>query len=78
MIAKDHALVLVSPERSLVHRLKHFLESIAEYILAWRKREHQRTQVARMSERDIADFGMTKQQLEFELERPIARAIRWL
>ena len=78
MNARNHALAPLTRPSPALPRLSGWLDSLTNAFTAWRQREAQRRVVARMSARDAADFGVTKQQLEFELERPIARAIRWL
>ena len=51
----------------------------ARLVGAWRahrRRAQQRAQIQRLSERDLRDIGLTRAQLDFELESPLARALR--
>ena len=45
---------------------------------AWRRRAQDRVRLARITDRELADLGTTRGQLEFNLETPIERAFRRL
>ncbi len=39
----------------------------------WRDRQHQRRELAEMSDRDLQDAGLSRGELEFELDKPFWR-----
>ena len=53
-------------------KLRDPIDALVGGIQRWRAREIARTQVARMSSRDAADIGTTRQQLEFQLDHPVS------
>lgn len=40
----------------------------------WRKRAHDRAELAQLSERDARDMGLTASQIQFEASKPFWRA----
>jgi uncharacterized protein YjiS (DUF1127 family) len=46
---------------------------LRELARAWRQRERQRREAARLGARDLADIGLTRDQLQVELSRPFWR-----
>jgi uncharacterized protein YjiS (DUF1127 family) len=47
---------------------------ISETIHTWRERQQQRRELARWSERDLHDVGLSRSDIVFEAEKPFWRA----
>jgi len=51
-----------------------FLAQILETIHIWRERQQSRRELARWSERDLHDVGLSSSDVVFEAEKPFWRA----
>lgn len=47
---------------------------IGEVLHTWRERQLQRRELARWSERDLHDVGLSRSDIVFEVEKPFWRA----
>jgi uncharacterized protein YjiS (DUF1127 family) len=47
---------------------------ISETIHTWRERQQQRRELARWSERDLHDVGLSRSDIAFEAEKPFWQA----
>jgi uncharacterized protein YjiS (DUF1127 family) len=56
------------------HHETGFLAQILEIIHTWRERQQQRRELARWSERDLHDVGLSRSDIAFEAEKPFWRA----
>ena len=63
--------------RPTVARAGGSLGSVAKRLFAlvraWQARNRQRREAARLTARDLADIGLTRDQLQFELSKPFWR-----
>lgn len=50
------------------------LSGIIGTLRLWRQRSLERTMLAHMSQRDIADMGMTEAEVRYEMDKPFWRA----
>ena len=63
--------ISLSPTRKLL--ITELLESIGPLYRRWVDRARQRTEVARMSDREIHDIGVSRAQLWREVNKPFWR-----
>lgn len=50
------------------------LSGIIGTLRLWRRRSIERAMLARMTQRDIADLGMTESDIRYEMDKPFWRA----
>ncbi|HUN52829.1 MAG TPA: DUF1127 domain-containing protein [Candidatus Sulfotelmatobacter sp.] len=58
--------------RHIVHDTISFARAI-ETVLRWRKRVRDRAQLQELDDRTLADIGLTRQQVNFEVTKPFWR-----
>jgi uncharacterized protein YjiS (DUF1127 family) len=51
-----------------------FFAQLGETLHTWRQRQQQRRELARWSERDLHDVGLSRSDIVFEAEKPFWRA----
>ncbi len=51
-----------------------FFEKLSETIRIWRRRQHERRQLAQLSERERHDVGLSWSDAAYEAEKPFWRA----
>ncbi|MFC0239914.1 DUF1127 domain-containing protein [Rhodopseudomonas telluris] len=56
------------------HHASGVLAQIAETVLLWRQRHHERDSLAHLSERDLHDVGLSWSDVMVEAEKPFWRA----
>jgi uncharacterized protein YjiS (DUF1127 family) len=61
-------------ELMINHHGSGFLTQLRETLHVWRERQHQRRQLAELSERDLHDVGLSWSDIVFEAEKPFWRA----
>jgi uncharacterized protein YjiS (DUF1127 family) len=61
-------------ESMINHHGSGFLTQVRETVHVWRERQHQRRQLAELSERDLHDVGLSWSDIVFEAEKPFWRA----
>ena len=61
-------------ESMINHHGSGFLTELREILHVWRERQHQRHQLAQLSERDLHDVGLSWSDVVFEAKKPFWRA----
>jgi uncharacterized protein YjiS (DUF1127 family) len=56
------------------HHGRRFFGQISETFHTWRERQQSRRELARWSERDLHDVGLSRSDIVFEAEKPFWRA----
>jgi uncharacterized protein YjiS (DUF1127 family) len=56
------------------HHGESFAARLSETIQGWRQRRHDRAELARMSQRDLHDAGISWSEVAYEIDKPFWRA----
>jgi uncharacterized protein YjiS (DUF1127 family) len=56
------------------HGVSGLLSQLAGTVHLWRKRSHERRELAHFSERDLHDLGLSWSEMMFEAEKPFWRS----
>jgi uncharacterized protein YjiS (DUF1127 family) len=63
------------PDRTRTqHTLRRWLRAVRDQISEWRRRSHQREELARMSRYELRDAGINPNEASYEIEKPFWRA----
>jgi uncharacterized protein YjiS (DUF1127 family) len=61
-------------ESMINHHGSGVLAQIGETLRLWRERQHERRQLAELTDRDLHDVGLSRGDIYFEAEKPFWRA----
>ena len=73
MILSEQHFIEKNSSKIWRERFQYGVTWLRQKIASWQHRERERALIAQMSERDFKDFGMTRGQMQFQLESPLAR-----
>ena len=51
-----------------------FTRGIAATLAAWRQRQHERNELAKLDHRSLRDLGLSPGEIQFEVNKPFWRA----
>jgi uncharacterized protein YjiS (DUF1127 family) len=61
-------------ESMINHHGSGFFAQIGETLRLWRERQHERSRLGELTERDLHDVGLSRGDIFFEVEKPFWRA----
>ena len=56
-----------------LHRLRGFLSGVRAVLREWRQRKNARLELARLDQRILRDIGLTRGDVEYEINKPFWR-----
>ncbi|MGF1608522.1 MAG: DUF1127 domain-containing protein [Kiloniellales bacterium] len=62
------------PRESFIGFIRRLPQALLERLLLWQQRASERTHLDRLSERDLKDVGLTREQIARESGKPFWRA----
>jgi uncharacterized protein YjiS (DUF1127 family) len=62
------------PEEGFAGSLGRLSRALLDRLLQWQQRASERVHLARLSDRDLEDIGLTRGQIEQEADKPFWRA----
>ena len=65
---------ILTHESMINHHGSGLLAKLSETLHVWRQRQHERRQLAELSERDLHDVGLSWSDVALEAEKPFWRA----
>jgi uncharacterized protein YjiS (DUF1127 family) len=61
-------------ESMINHHGSGFFAQIGETLRVWRERQHERSRLGELTDRDLHDVGLSRADIFFEVEKPFWRA----
>ena len=61
-------------ESMINHHGSGVVAQIGETLRLWRERQHERSRLAELTDRDLHDVGLSRADIFFEVEKPFWRA----
>jgi uncharacterized protein YjiS (DUF1127 family) len=71
---QEDEMSIYSDQQMINHHAQGVLAQLSETLHVWRDRQRQRRELARWSDRDLHDIGLSRGDIVYEAEKPFWRA----
>jgi uncharacterized protein YjiS (DUF1127 family) len=71
---REAAMAEVLPRRLTISQDTGVFERVVRWLVQWRRRRRELTELARLGERELRDIGVTPAEVAAELRKPFWRA----